>query len=333
MRWFVLYILLGLSLSAEAQIKIKETATKPQQETTMKYDSTDVSMTYPERYINQRVIYYQKTALLYTKDYRSFGGQKEYEAPLFTYFTINSIKRNEVELKREDNGDICYYYHHGDGVKPIMAVGYYENYVRIMQGSLWCVDEYDGVFEIVDIWLREGGISQTLQSTTSDTTRFELKTMYGQKSYNRFLEYLDKFKGQKWVLDSDMTCGTVDTIIVKKGTPYITFNADNGKTYDYYIDYSKEDFTKIFNVLGLPKYTITDQERYIKKFGKHNWMNILSGTVKVGMTAEMVLICWGAPTNNVNITDQLGDYDTWIWEHLNKRVMFVNGKVHTITSY
>ena len=332
MRWLTVCLFMIMTLSVEAQIKIKHTEPEPQQEEVMKYDSTDVSMTFPERYINQRVIYYQTTALLYTKDYSSFGGKKTYEAPLFTYFTISKIKNYEVELKREDNGDICYYYHHGDGVKPIMAVGYYENYVRKMQGSLWCINDYDGVFEIVDIWLQEGGISQTLQSK-SDTTKLELKTMYKQKSYDRFLGYLDKFKGEKWVLDSDMVCGSVDTIVVKKGIPYITFKADNGKLYDYYINYSKEDFAKIFDVLGLPKYTQREQDAYIKKFGKYYWKNILARSIVVGMTAEMVLLCLGTPTNNINITDPIGDYDTWSWRHLDKSVMFVNGKVHTITSY
>lgn len=321
-----------LSIPAEAQIKIKPLITEPHQKEIARYDSTDISLICPEKYINQKVIYYQETALLYTKDYKSMGGQKEYQAPLFTYFIITDIKGQEVELKRIDNNDICYYTHFGDGVKPIMAIGYYEKYVNQMQSSLWCIDNYDGVFEIVDIWLRNGGITQTLQKK-NDTVRIELNTMYKQKPYKPYLEYLNKFKGKKWVLDSDMTCGLADTLMVKKGTPYILFKSDSGKTFEYYIDYSKQDFSNNFNSLGLPHYTQEEQERYLKKYGKINWINILNRSIKKGMTKEMVLLSLGIPTDNVNITDPVGDYDTWNWEHFGIKVMFINGKAHTITEY
>lgn len=332
----ILLCLIGMimiaTLPVPSKAQIKTSIQNQELKKIVEYDSTDISIICPEKYINQEVIYYQKTALLYTKDYGSLGGQKEYKAPLFTCFIITNIKGQQVELKRVDNNDICYYTHFGDGVKPVMAIGYYERYVNQMKGSLWCINDYDGIFQIVDIWLRSGGITQTLQKQ-GDTLKIELNTMYRQKPFKQYLDYLNKFKGKKWVLDSDMTCGEVDTLVVRKGIPYIIFKSDNGKSFEYYIDYSIQDFTDNFNVLGLPHYTQEEQERYIRKYGKINWINILNRSVVKGMTKEMVLLSLGIPTDNVNITDPIGNYDTWHWEHLGIEVMFVNGKVHTITEY
>ncbi len=332
MRYYFLILAIIQALTVEAQIKIKHTTQEPQQKEVVKYDSTDISLIKPERYINQKVIYYQKTASLYTKDYNSFGGKKNYDAPLFTYFIITQINRQEVKLKRCDNNEICYYTHFGDGVKPVMAVGYYENYVRNFKNTLWCIEGCDGVFEIVDIWLQEGGINQLLQSRT-DTTKLELKTMYKQRSYKPYLELLNKYKGKKWVINTDLICGNADTITVKKGVPYLTFRADDGNSYDFYIDYSQSDLINNHKLLGLPQYTQEEQNMYIKRFGKINWVNILSATVKVGMTTEMVLLALGEPTNITAQTDNTGNYSTWHWEHLRKNILFYNGKVHTVTTY
>lgn len=334
-RLFIIYLYLTWivpSLSVEAQVKIKYNTQEPQQQEMVKYDSTDISLIRPEKYINQKVIYYQKTSPLYTKDYRSFGGKKDYEAPLFTYFTVTQINRQEVELKRCDNNDICYYTHFGDGVKPIMAVGYYEKYVRAFKNSLWCIDGYDGVFEIVDIWLQEGGIVQLLQS---DTTKIELKTMYKQKMYKPYLEVLNKFKGKKWVVNSDLTVAAVDTITVKKGKPYLMFKSECGDdsydSYDFCIDYLQEDLTNNLDILGLPKYTQEEQNMYIKQYGKINWVNILGSTVTIGMNEDMVLLALGKPDSITSQTDATGNYS--IWHYSNKRILFYNGKVDSITSY
>lgn len=314
--------------SVEAQVKIKHNTQELQQQEAVKYDSTDISLIRPEKYINQKVIYYQKTSPLYTKDYRSLGGKKNYEAPLFTYFIVTQINRQEVELKRCDNNEICFYAHFGDGIKPVMAVGYYEKYIKTFKNSLWCIDGYDGVFEIVDIWLQEGGIVQLLQS---DTTRIELKTMYKQKRYKPYLELLNKFKGKKWAINSDLICANADTIIVKKGVPYMTFKSDNGSIYDYYIDYSQEDLTNNLDILGLPKYTQEEQNMYIKQYGKINWVNILGSTVTIGMNEDMVLLALGKPDSITSQTDATGNYS--IWHYSNKRILFHNGKVDSITSY
>lgn len=315
-----------------AQIKIKHSDSNIQNdEKVERYDSTDISIYQPNKYIGQKVILYQNPGALYTKDYRAFDGKKTYKAPLFTYFEVVGFKPpQEFELKRLDNNDICFFTHFGDGVKPVMAVGYYEDYTQKFMNSSWCIAEMDGVFEVVDIWLRDGGISQRLQSVSYEMESIELNTLWGHKKYDNYIKYISNYKNEDWILDVDLTYGSVDTIEVKKGIPYLVFKSKNNNKYYFDIDKSIESHMEHSLLIGLlPFFTKETSDFNLKKFGSKRWREILNNDVSIGMSKEMVLLSIGKPMDTKRITDSSGVAESWYYH--SKNIFFVNNIVKSIT--
>lgn len=328
-----LFAIIGIVLNA--QINIHRSDTIPKKESiVLQYDSTDVDIWMdPERYIGQKMIYYQKGSPLYVKDYRELGGQKILNIPLFTYFEFLGNNRQEVKLRNIETGEICYYYHTGNGIKPIMAVGYIEKITRLQMNSLWCIEKRDGVFKVVDMWLAEGGIKYRLKSLY-DGSEIELKTLYGCNAFSPYLRYVDKFKGERWILDNDFHIGTVDSIEVRNGQPYLIFRDDKGNSYDYYLTQPREPnmyFPDGLHYGNLPMYCEADHKKYLKKFGKIYWVNIVGGIVSLGMTPEMVRMAYGDPDKIISMTDSSTGMTQW--QYTSKILTFVNGKVKDIIDF
>lgn len=318
-----------------AQINIHRSDTIPtKEEEIARYDSTDVDIWHkPERFIGQKVITFQKGSPIFIKDYREIGGQRVLNVPLFTYFEIVGIERQEVKMKNIETGEICYYFHTGDGVKPIMAVGYIERIMRNYMNSLWCIDDKDGLYKIIDIWLAEGGMRYKLSSLDHED-EFELKTLYGCKSIEPFYEYIEKYKEERWILDGDFHIGSVDRIEVRKGQPHLVFKDDSQTYHSFYLHNPikpNEYFPDGLHYGNLPKYKEVDHKKYLKQFGKIYWVNILNGTVCLNMTQEMVRLAYGNPPEVFTEKDSSGIID--IWKYANKHITFINGKVTHITDF
>lgn len=62
-------------------------------------------------------------------------------------------------------------------------------------------------------------------------------------------------------------------------------------------------------------------EAYRDKFGNENWLLILKGKIKIGMTEEMCLIAWGKP-NKIN---RASYGDQWVYD--DQYLYFENGKL------
>lgn len=328
-----LFAVIGIVLNAQINIHRSDTILM-KESVTLPYDSTDVDIWInPERYIGQKMIYFQKGSPFYVKDYREFDGKKILQFPMFTYFEFMGNNRQEVKLKNIETGEICYYFHTGDGVKPIMAVGYIEKITRSQMNSQWCIDDHNGLFKVVDMWLAEGGIKYKLKSL-SDGEEIELGTLYGCRSIKPYLQYVDKFKDEKWVLDSDFHIGIVDSVEVRKGQPYLIFRDDVGNSYDFYLTEPREPSDYFPDGLyfgNLPKFCEADHKKYLKKYGRINWVNIVGGIVSLGMTPEMVKMAYGDPEKIISMTDlSMGMTQ---WRYANKTVTFVNGKVKDIIDF
>lgn len=333
-RLLWVFILLSLIDTTSAQIKIKRGETVSPKEQPRSYDSTDVSTTYPERYIGQKVIYYQNTARFFTKHHPTFDGTKTYDLPLFTYLEIVEFNPpQEFKLKRLDNGDTMYYLHFGDGNKPIMAVGYYEKYSRMMMGTEWAIEGKDGIYQIVDIWLREGGISQKLR-LKNDTTEIELATTCGLKPLSKYESYIEKYKDGEWIVDRNLSVGKLKSVEVIGGYPKMVFVSNSGK--EFYFDLEKSMQSACNNGLGIeiaPNFTKQQSDEYIRKFGIKRWKEILYSEVEIGMTQEMVLLSMGFPPNReIKMTDSSGNAVQWSFAN-SMDVLFVNGRVKHITHY
>lgn len=336
MRQILLFLECVISVVImDAQINIHRSDTIPTKKVEIaRYDSTDVEIwNRPERFIGKKVITFQKGSPIFVKDYREFGGQKVLNVPLFTYFEILGIERQEVKMRNTESGEICYYLHTGDGVKPIMAVGYIEKIMRNYMNSLWYLDEKDGLYEVTDIWLAEGGIKYKIKSLDNEE-ECELKTLYGCQSIQPFYRYLDKFKEDKWVLDSDFHIGIVERIEVQKGQPYLVFKDNSQTLYRFYLHTPikpNDHFPDGLYYGNLPQYKEDDHKKYLQQFGKIYWVNILNGTVCLKMTQEMVRLAYGNPQEVFSQTDPEGVID--IWKYSNKSITFVNGKVTKITDF
>lgn len=331
----ILFVIVSVisGMIMNAQINIHKSDTIPTKKMEIaRYDSTDVEIWHkPERFIGQKVITFQKGSPIFVKDYQKIGGQRVLNVPLFTYFEIVGIERQEVKMKNIETGEICYYFHTGDGVKPIMAVGYIEKMMRNYMNSLWCVDDSDGLFKVIDIWLAEGGIKYKIKSLENEE-ECELKTLYGCKPIEPFYRYIDKFKEGRWVLDGDFHIGTVDKIEVQKGQPYLVFKDDTQALHKFFLQspITPNDYFPDGLYYGnLPRFREEDHKKYLKQFGKIYWVNILSGTVCLKMTQEMVRLAYGDPQKVFSQEDKAGVID--IWTYSNKHITFVNGKVSAVT--
>ncbi|MCM1225712.1 MAG: hypothetical protein NC548_65845 [Lachnospiraceae bacterium] len=328
MRYFLIYAfaLLFISQTAMAQVDIRAKEPTKKEQAILVADSTDIDKMHGERYVGERVILYQKPEILYT--YSGFD-KKRYNVPLFTYFDVVGFKApQEFKLRNVETGDECYFMHFGMGVKPVMTVKRYQYYKNHNLGSEWCIENRDGVWRIVDIWLEEGSIAQRLQCI-GDTTTIEQRTMWSDKRYTPYLEYIDKFKGKEWVVDENNIYGVVDTISVRKGKPYLLFKDKENKEYAFDIDHSSMSSMPHGLSIGLlPTFTKDDAQKYIRKFGLKCWKDILGATPKVGMTEEILYLTIGTPLKTQVVESQRGV--TLILYYLTEAITLHNGLVKEI---
>lgn len=325
MKKFLYLLFFMLPCIVSAQVKIIHEDTIPtEKEAVYKYDSTDISDLRPERYIGQKVILYQnKGVLQYDWD------NKSYKAPLFTYFEITKFTRPQTfEMKRCDNGDICHFVFFGDGVKPVMAVGYIEYITKIRNKSKWIIERKDGVWEITDTWLGEGGLRHKL-NLIGDTVSTTLQTLWSAKEYNHYLDVMDKYRNKEWVIDENNTYGQVDTIKVVKGTPFLIFKDYKGNLYSFDMDRDGGDRHYI-SIGDLPFFTKSDGVKYSHKFGLVRWKQILSGHVRIGFTKEMVALAIGYPDNTNSITNAYNNTNIWNYGTGLETIIFTNGRVSEI---
>ena len=320
-----------IGLTVTAQIKIHRSDTLQALNVKVaRYDSTDLSNFQTERFIGQRVITYQRNGSpLYVKDPTGFDGKRVIDVPLFTYFEYLGYNKQEVTLRNEATGEICYYYHTGDGIKPVMAIGYIEKVTRDRLNSLWFVKDRDGVYQVVDVWLKEGGIAQKLQCKDNGD-EFDCSSLIGCTRLDPFLKYIEAFKGKSMLLNSAFEQGAVSSIEVRKGKPYLIFLSQSGKKYSYNLMPPKECYGENGLYMGnLPRFTAEDHARNIKKYGKINWVNIVDGVIKLGMTQEMVRLAYGDPDKIISVYDTTGNAVNW--DYGSKLILFINGKVKQIT--
>lgn len=320
--------------NAIAQIKtVKADSTESRYD--LKYDSTDISLINPQIFIGQRAIYFgSKYSGLHTKRYSGFRERQEgYKPPVFTYFDVIDFEPPQTfKLKRVDNGDICYYTHFGDGIKPIMLVPYFEKHkVRVLDTE-WVINDRDSIWIISDVYIKENDGIDYIATMKNDTTHITVKTLYGCKGMGRYYKLLDTYSKEEWVVDVDNSYGTFERIKIVKGEPYFIFKSTKGKSYSFNAD-KWDDLT--YNnglIIGkLPLFKKSDAIINIKKFGLVRWKQILNADVKIGMTKEMVLLSIGQPNQTTTDTSVTSITDIWDYGYMN--VHFRNGKVFSITEF
>lgn len=315
-----------------AQVDVRRSTTyiqtKPNSQS--KPDSTDIDIVQGQKYVGDTVILYQNKQVLNTNKYDSFRG-KSYDGPLFAYFKVTEFNApQQFGIKELETGETYYFNFFGQGVKPVMSVKYYQSYKSHKLGSEWCLAGKDGVWRIIDVWLEEGAIAQTLQCV-GDTTTTTQRTMWGDKFYAHYLEYINLYKGKQWVVDSDNIYGVVDTIVVKKGKPLLAFKDGKGNQYLFDIDKSKDSpMPHCLSIGLLPTFTKEDAQKYIRKFGLVRWKDILSATAKVGMTEEMLYLAIGKPIEVNTIESQHSIKK--ILHYYTQKIIVSNGKVVEIWS-
>lgn len=321
MKQLLSLLLLMTPCMITAQVKVIPSDTLPlERKPVYQYDSTDISTIHPEKYIGQKVILYQNKGVL-----RYGWDNKTYDAPLFTYFEITGFKAPQTfQMKRCDNGDECSFDFFGSGVKPVMAVGYYESIAKARDKSRWIIKGKDGVWQIVDTWLGEGGIRHKLE-LVGDTLSISLQTLWGQKSYAHYVDMMDRYRNDEWVVDENNSYGRVDTIKVINGTPYLVFKDGRNKTYTF--DMSRAQGRHYISIGDLPFFTKSDGVKYAHKYGITRWKQILSGDVKIGFTKEMVALSIGYPNQSASKTNAYDDMDIWEYGTGLETIVFKNGKV------
>lgn len=327
MRTFLMLCLLALitrDLNAQIKTIYPDTITSQKEEIAL-YDSTNISTFKGKQYIGQRGIFYHNVAakMLYTKDLKSFGGEKKYDAPLFTYFDVVRFNPpQEFELKRVDNGDVCFFTSFGDGTNPIILIPYYEQLKRTHTNTYRIIDDKDGVWRIDDIYLKSNGLKYLLEKE-GDTIKIELGTLYGTLSYSNIKnEIKNKYSNMEWVVSNENDYGKYDTIYVEKGIPFCIFKNRNGDSYRFRIERTLKP-TDL-----LPRFTKDEALKYIPKFGLKRWKEIINADVKIGMTKEMVILSVGTPIEVIKITDIAGKSENW--RYCNMEVFFINDRVKQI---
>lgn len=327
-KFLMLCLITLLTTNAKSQIKVVHSTYTISKEEIQQYDSTNISRYSGEKYIGQRGIYFDNPVakMLYTKDYKSFGGEKKYDAPIFTYFDVVGFKPpQEFELKRADNGDICFFTSFGDGTNPLILIPYYEWLKNRLISTYRIIDNEDGIWKIEDIYLKNDGLKY-LCAKERDTIKIELNTLYGTLSYLEILKEIEsKYLGSEWAVDNENNYATLDTVCVEKGNAFCLFKDIRNRTYRFRIEKT------LAPTVLLPKFTKEEALKHIQKFGLKMWKSIINSDVEIGMTSEMVLLSIGNPIDVVRLTETSGSSENW--KYLHKNVFFVNNKVNHITEY
>lgn len=337
MRKFLFVLcLIALTTGNNAVAQIKTVKAEPEDaEYKLRYDSTDISLRNPQKFIGQRAIYFgSKYNGLYIKDYSNYReSQESYKPPVFTYFDIIDFESPQTfKLKRVDNGDICYYTNLGDGISPIMLVAYFEKHKNKVLNTEWTIGEKDSIWVISDVYIKENNGIDYTATMKNDTTRMTVKTLYGCRKMDRYYQLSDKYSTEEWVVDENNTYGILDKIQVIKGKVYFIFKSKSGKHYTFNADEGdKLTYNNGLMIGMLPLFKKSDAVEYIKRFGLLRWKQILNVDVKIGMTKEMVLLSVGQPSREISDTSTTGDIS--IWSYGDMDVYFKNGKVFSITDY
>lgn len=331
-----IFFTLGLAvlltiLNASAQIKVVRSENSAKQDV-VKYDSTDISLINPEKYIGQTAIYFKRNGL-FVKDYKSFGGTKVYKAPVFSYFNIIGFEPPQTfKLQRVDNGDVCYYTHFGDGTKPIILTTHFECHKNRLLNTEWAIDDRDSIWVISDVYIKEdNGIDYTA-TMKNDTAHITIKTLYGCRNMDYYHQLSKKYSQEEWVVDENNAYGRFEKMQVVKVKVWFIFKSSIGKHYAFNADKGgKSTYNNGLTIEMLPLFKKSEAINHIKEFGLTRWKQILNADVKLDMTEKMILLSVGSPNHRISDTSVTGTVN--IWEYGYMDVYFRNGKVFSIVRH
>jgi len=60
-------------------------------------------------------------------------------------------------------------------------------------------------------------------------------------------------------------------------------------------------------------FTKSDADKYKKRFGQENWLRVLKGKARAGMTKEMIELSWGKPEKINRTVGQHGNTEQWVY--------------------
>lgn len=134
-------------------------------------------------------------------------------------------------------------------------------------------------------------------------------------------DLLDISNREKIIIKTGETWKCVD-LTIEENFYSLAIVIENSKGNKTLIPFDKDYFHECYyNCNNKSVYSLTEANKYIKKFGTSNFNLILKGKIKIGMTKEMIMLSWGEPKkiNRASYGDQ------WVYE--NQYLYFKEGKL------
>lgn len=248
--------------------------------------------------------------------------------------------RYEFELSREDaNGDWIY----GSGIiekseiakKEVRSlINNINNNFKLLAGTLFIVDTVKNDA----IYLRAKKTNEIFKiNKWIDNIPLPPSFTFGRRyieNLNKFLIPLIKqepikikYLNKEYINNNLEILKCIEIVI----NDNITNNIINDDEF-FSLKIENQNTKEIFSVpISWTKrnFTLDENNKYLKKFGKKNWVMILNGTVKRGWSEEMCRMSWGDPVHINETINRFGKSEQWVYEN-NNYLYFTNNKLKSI---